>query len=229
MSRMAPARNKSSATTSRPGLRERKKIKTRQAIRQAAYRLFSEQGYDATSVDRIAEEAEVSPSTVFRYFPTKEDIVLSDEYDPPLYEALIARPADEPPVTALRNAMLGVFAETASQEPDREPAESHQRMRLVRDVPALRARMSEHMSVTGRFLASALAERTGLAEDSFELRVYTGALLGAMAEALFWWGESDQQEGMPEIVDRALNLVERGLSSAVSAQAPRGRPSARRK
>jgi AcrR family transcriptional regulator len=218
---MAPARTESSAVpASRPGLRERKKIKTRQAIRKAAYRLFDEQGYSATSVERIAEEAEVSPSTVFRYFPTKEDIVLTDEYDPLLHDALLARPADEPPVTALRRAMLDVIGQTMAQEPGREPAEAHQRMRLVQDVPALRARMTEHMSVTGRLLAGALAGRTGLAEDSFELRVLTGALLGALAEAMFCWGESDDGQDVIATVDRALRLVEGGLNSAVGGSSP---------
>ncbi|WP_308290561.1 TetR/AcrR family transcriptional regulator [Streptomyces marispadix] len=214
---MAPAaRTESSAVpASRPGLRERKKIKTRQAIRKAAYRLFDEQGYSATSVERIAEEAEVSPSTVFRYFPTKEDIVLSDEYDPLLHDALLARPADEPPVTALRRAMLDVLAQAMAQEPGREPAEAHQRMRLVQEVPALRARMTEHMSVTGRLLAGALADRTGLAADSFELRVLTGALLGALAEAMFCWSESDDEPDVIATVDRAMRLVEGGLDSAV--------------
>lgn len=230
MKPMAPARTESSAaSTSRPGLRERKKIKTRQAIRKAAYRLFDEQGYNATSVERIAEEAEVSPSTVFRYFPTKEDIVLSDEYDPLLHDALLARPADEPPVTALRRAMLDIIGQAMRQEPGREPAEAHQRMRLVRDVPALRARMTEHMSVTSRFLASALAERTGLAEESFELRVLTGALLGALTEAMFCWGESDGEQDVVATVDRALGLIEGGLNSAVNAPEPPGRASARRR
>lgn len=72
------------------GLRERKKLKTRVAIRRATYRLIAEQGYDATTVEQIAEAAEVSPSTVFRYFPTKEDIVLTDEFDPVIVAALRA-------------------------------------------------------------------------------------------------------------------------------------------
>src|SRR5882762_11429779 len=85
-----------------PGLRERKKVQTREAIRSAAYRLFAEQGYDATPVDQIAAAADVSPSTVFRYFPTKEDIVLTDEYDEPMADVLRGRPLDEQPLASVR-------------------------------------------------------------------------------------------------------------------------------
>lgn len=210
---MAPARTEPpTASASRPGLRERKKTKTRQAIRKAAYRLFEEQGYAATSVERIAEEAEVSPSTVFRYFPTKEDIVLTDEYDPLMHEAVLARPADEPPVTALRRAMSDVIEQATRQEPGREPAESHQRARLVMEVPALRARMTEHVSETVRTLAAALAGRTGRDADSLELRVWTGALVGAMSEALLHWAAGhDPQEDLFGVVDRALRMVEGGF------------------
>jgi AcrR family transcriptional regulator len=73
--------------TSSTGLRERKKAKTRAAIQRHAWRLFQEQGYAATTVDQIAEAAEVSQSTFFRYFPTKEDVVLTDDYDPVMIEA----------------------------------------------------------------------------------------------------------------------------------------------
>ena len=69
----ATSRIRSDEQPAQLGLRERKKLKTRVAIRGAAYRLISEQGYEATSVEQIAEAAEVSPSTVFRYFPAKED------------------------------------------------------------------------------------------------------------------------------------------------------------
>ena len=68
----------SPADAPRPGLRERKKLKTRLAIQEHALRLFREQGYQQTTVEQIADAADVSPSTFFRYFPTKEDVVLFD-------------------------------------------------------------------------------------------------------------------------------------------------------
>src|SRR6266516_841718 len=76
-----PAAPAGPAPRARPGLRERKKARTRAAIRDHAMRLIREQGYDATTVEQIAEAAEVSPSTFFRYFPTKEDVVLQDDMD----------------------------------------------------------------------------------------------------------------------------------------------------
>src|SRR5919198_3405569 len=86
------------------GLRERKKARTRAAIREHALRLFREQGYEATTVEQIAEAAEVSPSTFFRYFPTKEDVVMVDDIDPMMVAAFNAEPPDTPPLRALRNA-----------------------------------------------------------------------------------------------------------------------------
>ncbi|MFF8283575.1 TetR/AcrR family transcriptional regulator [Streptomyces albus] len=215
---MAPARTKSADDTAaadhppaKLGLRERKKIQTRQAIRRTAYRLFQEQGYDATPVDQIADEAEVSPSTVFRYFPTKEDIVLTDEYDPLLEEALGERPAGEPPVTALREALYASLARIHQTEAD----EIFQRVRLIRQVPALRGRMSEHSADTACQLRRSLAERTGRPENDLELRIVTGAMLGALMEALYCWSESDYSgdlDTLHTLVTRALGVLERGLT-----------------
>ena len=98
------------------GLRERKKAKTRATIREHALRLFREQGYQATTVEQIAEAAEVSPSTFFRYFPNKEAVVLQDDYDPMLVAAFEAQPAELSPVAALRGAMQAVFAGLPTEE-----------------------------------------------------------------------------------------------------------------
>ena len=74
------------------GLRERKKARTRASLREHALRLFREQGYQRTTVEQIAAAAEVSPSTFFRYFPTKEDLVLQDDMDTRMVEAFERQP-----------------------------------------------------------------------------------------------------------------------------------------
>ena len=85
--------------------RARKKAATKHAIQKHALRLFVEKGYDATTVEEIAAAAGVSHMTFFRYFPRKEEVVEYDEYDPLLEELVAARPADEPPLTALHRAI----------------------------------------------------------------------------------------------------------------------------
>ena len=90
--------------TPAPGLRERKKAKTRAALREHALALFREQGYAATTVEQISAAAEVSPATFFRYYPTKEDVVLQDDFDLVTLEALESQPAGLGPVAAFRAA-----------------------------------------------------------------------------------------------------------------------------
>ncbi|WP_199830890.1 TetR/AcrR family transcriptional regulator [Streptomyces sp. NBRC 110028] len=191
----------------RPGLRERKKIQTRQAIRLAAYRLFAEQGYDATPVDRIAAAADVSPSTVFRYFPAKEDIVLTDEYDEAMAAGIRDRPLDEPPVASLRRVLIDM----ARRLTDDEREEMLTRLTLIRQVPALRARMGEGMAKTGAMLGEVLAERSGRSPEDFEVRVLVGAVLGALQEAVLHCFDHRREETMEDSVDRALGMLARGL------------------
>ncbi|WP_326767448.1 TetR family transcriptional regulator [Streptomyces sp. NBC_01591] len=189
------------------GLRERKKLRTRIAIRQAAYRLIAEQGYDATTVEQIAEAAEVSPSTVFRYFPAKEDIVLSDEYDPVLAAALRGRPAGEPPLESLRHVLTGALAAFLATGEE----ELRQRTRLMVEVPAIRVRMAESMSGTAEVLADALATRGGRAPGDLAVRVSVAAVLGALREVTLYWGEHGQQGDLVAMVDQALDTLEGGL------------------
>jgi AcrR family transcriptional regulator len=205
---MTPARPLPLTDGPQLGLRERKKIKTRMAIRDATYALIEEQGYDATTIEQIAERAEVSPSTVFRYFPTKEDIVLTDEYDPILLEELRARPLDEPWPDSLRYVMKKAIGIGMAEEPEVTRLRSH----LVVQVPAVRSRMRETMSMTGRLLAQAVAERTGRAPDSLEVRVYTMALVGGLAEISQYWAENDFRDDLGDLVDRTLDVIEHGLT-----------------
>ncbi|MCQ9184395.1 TetR family transcriptional regulator [Streptomyces sp. IBSBF 2953] len=212
MSSMTAARTSPPADRTRPGLRERKKIKTREAIRAATYALVEEQGYDATTIDQIAERAEVSPSTVFRYFPTKEDIVLTDEYDSVFLEELRARPKDEAWTDSIRHVMLA--AARVGVEDDIEVARL--RTRLLVDVPAVRSRMMESMSVTGRMLCVAIAERTGRDPDGLEVRVHAMSLIGGLMETSLYWAEKGHQGDLAPLLDRALDVLEHGLGGEKS-------------
>ncbi|MHC3468102.1 TetR/AcrR family transcriptional regulator [Streptomyces sp. 7R007] len=202
----------SPADRPRLGLRERKKIKTREAIRAATYGLVREQGYDATTIEQIAERAEVSPSTVFRYFPTKEDIVLTDEYDPLMAEELRNRPADEPFTDSVRHIMRRAITLTMAQDPEMIRMRAH----LGVTVPAVRSRMFESMSATGRLLRTALAERSGLDPDCLEVRVYAMSLIGGLMEVSMCWAENGFEGELTDYMERALDVMEHGLPTRKS-------------
>jgi AcrR family transcriptional regulator len=189
------------------GLRERKKIKTRQAIRAATYALIEEQGYDATTIEQIADRAEVSPSTVFRYFPTKEDIVVTDEWDPVMTAELRARPGDESWADVLRHVMRTALDLSLAEGPE----VTRLRARLGVEVPAVRARMMESMAATGRLLREALAERSGLDPDGLELRVFAMSVMGGLMEVSHYWAETGHRDDIRELADRALDVLEHGL------------------
>ncbi|MEU0171150.1 TetR family transcriptional regulator [Streptomyces iakyrus] len=191
------------------GLRERKKIKTRQAIRTATYALIEEQGYDATTIEQIADRAEVSPSTVFRYFPTKEDIVVTDEWEPVVMAQLRARPRGESWADVLRHVMRTALDLSLAEEPE----VTRLRTRLGVEVPAVRARMMESMAATGRLLREALAERSGLAPGSLELRVFAMSVMGGLMEVSQYWAETGHRDDIRDLVDRALDVMEHGLPS----------------
>jgi AcrR family transcriptional regulator len=192
-------------TTARPGLRERKKAKTRASIQAHALRLFAEQGYHATTVEQIADAAEVSPSTFFRYFPTKEDVVLYDQFDPRLIEAFLAQPAELAPVTAVRRAMRQVFEQAPSEETERE----FQRHELARSVPELRARMLDGFVSGLELFSDAVAERTGRPTDDVAVRTLAGAIIGTGLVAMLT-GEGRPEEFF-ERFDAHLAQLEAGL------------------
>ncbi|MEW2621675.1 TetR family transcriptional regulator [Streptomyces sp. NPDC048106] len=201
----SPTRGRSEGP--RPGLRERKKTRTREAIRRAAYALIEEQGYDATTIDQIADRAEVSPSTVFRYFPAKEDIVLTDESDAVVLEEIRRRPAEEPWPDAVRHALRRAVQAGL----DEDPEVSRLRTRLLVQVPAVRSRMTESLAATGRVLCQAIAERTGQDPGGLEVRVYAMSLIGGLMETTMYWAEHGHQDDLRDLVDRTLDVLEHGL------------------
>ncbi|MER7913331.1 TetR family transcriptional regulator [Streptomyces sp. NPDC096068] len=190
----------------RPSLRERKKAKTRAAIRKAAYRLAAEDGWEAATTDRIAAAAEVSPSTVARYFPVREDILLTDEDDALLEARLRARPAGEDPLESLRAVLLEAVRTAFAEQPE----ETRLRARLMVEIPAVRARLTETTTETGRRLTRVLAARTGRAPDALEVRVFTAAVLGALRETTAYWAEHDRTTDLVPLLDQTLDTLKAG-------------------
>jgi AcrR family transcriptional regulator len=190
----------------KPGLRERKKAKTRAAIQEHALRLFREQGYEATTVEQIAEAAEVSPSTFFRYFPTKEDVVAYDAFDPVMLEAWRAQPAGLPPITALRRAIeIGFGSLTPEQA-----AELMVRGRLLYSEPELRSAAINELIRSSQMMVVELAAWLGRSPDEFEIRVYTGAVIGAMMAAILPLVD-DPSADFVSLIDRAFDYIEKGM------------------
>jgi AcrR family transcriptional regulator len=187
-----------------PGLRERKKAKTRAAIREHALRLIREQGYDATTVEQIAEAAEVSPSTFFRYYPTKEDVVLQDDLDLLWIDAFRAQPPELSTIAAMRASLREAFAEMS----EADLTVLRETMDLAA-IPAVRARMLDEFARTTQVLAGAIAERTGRAGDDFAVVTAAGAVLGVAMAAYFT--ASDDIRTFADRYERGLALLEAGL------------------
>lgn len=197
------------AVPPRPGLRERKKARTFCEIQAEALRLFVAQGYEQTTIEQIAEAVEVSPSTIFRYFPTKEDLVLTDEYDAVILASLAAGPMGEPGVSAMRRALSETLGDLVKQD----PTTFLTRGRLMLEVPALRARLWGFLQENETLLCQVFAAQSGRDPEDFELRVAAGAIIGAIMAALTEWIQSDGRTDMAVLLDRALLLLEAGLAT----------------
>ena len=187
-------------------MRERKKAKTRAAIQREALRLFREQGYAATTVEQIAAVVEVSPSTFFRYFPTKEDVVLYDDIDPLLIAEFAAQPAGATPIQALRGALHVVFAAL----PAEDAAQQWERARLLLTVPELRMRLLDQFAGMIELFAEMAAKRTGRRADDIAVRAFAGAVIGALIAALFTSAE-DSTADLIAVMDASLAQLEAGL------------------
>ncbi len=190
----------------RPSLRERKKTRTRFAIQQEALRLFREQGYTATTVEQIADAAEVSPSTFFRYFTTKDALVLTDDYDPVMVERLRAQPPDLAVVPAFRAALRETFADL----PQEQLEAAEERNALILSVPELQAGFAEFVLSSVHQVVQLVAERTGRATDDPEVVAVVGAVMGVILSS-FLLPRRDLRSKL-EMVHAQLGHLETGFT-----------------
>lgn len=191
----------------RPGLRERMRATVRAEVTEVALRLFTVQGFDRTTADQIAAEAGLSRATLFRYFRTKEDIVLGGlEGDgQQVTEALAARPDEEQPWVALRRA-FDVLVRVNEEAPE----QTLSFLRMLQQTPSLRARHFEKQLQWQEQMVPEIARRLaaspGRPEDPRPTALVAAALacLDAAARA---WVACEGTVSLADLLDRAMGAL----------------------
>jgi AcrR family transcriptional regulator len=192
------------AAVARRPLTERRMARTRRELADAAARLFIERGYDATTVEDIVAEVEISARTFFRYFGSKEEVVASlwrwgvEE----IVATIRSVPADRSLQEALRAAVT-----TACQHGADNPATTRAFLLMVRNTPALRARRMQESYLQQQSLAASLGERLGRPADDLRITLMSGALVMAINIAFERWADQPQTVGDPgpaALVNKAL-------------------------
>ncbi|MEU9060171.1 TetR family transcriptional regulator [Streptomyces sp. NPDC048430] len=190
----------------KPTLRERQRSETRRAIQAHAVRLFTDRGYDAVTVADVADAVGVSAMTVYRHFPTKEDLVLVDQPALLIADRVAASSATDPLVRRVGGALVEAAAALTGGDGD-EPAADEQFLldclRLMVSTPALRARHLDSQYALQEAVVDALGGTTD-PEATFRARAATGACLAAMHTALTRWVDDDGRTGLPDLIARAL-------------------------
>jgi AcrR family transcriptional regulator len=190
------------------GLRERKKQRTQDSIVEAAWRLFTEKEYNTVSVEEIAAAAEVSPRTFYRYFPTKEDVLLGDNrVAEAISQALSRRSPGESDVDYLgRAALAGISA--------MDPARMALVYGLAQTVPALQARLFQIIWRGGmdEFVDALLVGRRRTADNELRARVVTHAVTDAARVAVVSWLQSGQRGSLSRECRRALHHLRQAFA-----------------
>ncbi|HTW04989.1 MAG TPA: TetR/AcrR family transcriptional regulator [Streptosporangiaceae bacterium] len=187
------------------GLRERSKARRREAILRAAYELFAERGYDATTIADIAAAAEVAPRTVAMYFPTKRDIAMSrlDEAMDGLTDAMRRR---EPGESVAEVAGKWLRARPGGpQEADLKELAK----RMLDANPELRALRTARMTAAIKDGAAAIARETGSPPDAIGPRIAAAAAAGVLAEVYDGFPGSDQDEA----IAAAVRFLQAGIAT----------------
>ncbi|WP_313884243.1 TetR/AcrR family transcriptional regulator [Streptomyces cynarae] len=203
----------------KPGLRERKKQRTRAAISEAAITLFLEHGFKQVSVAQVAEAAEVSKRTLFAYFPAKEDLVVHRlaDHETEIARVVRARRPGTAPLTAVRENFLRGLRERDPFTGLSDHPEVRRLLRMILDAPSLVARMERFKTGAERALAEALRETAETPELTARLAAVQivavhWALAQDNAERLAYGEPADERyAGAVADAEHAFALLENGL------------------
>jgi AcrR family transcriptional regulator len=201
--------------TQGPGLRERKKERTRREITETARRLFGERGFEAVTVAEVAAAAEVSEATVFNYFPSKEDLFYGglEAFEEALLDAIRGRPPGESALTAFGRFITEPRGLLAAKDPeaiDRLAATT----RVIEESPSLLAREEKILAGFVDSLAELLREDTGAKPEELEPWVLANAMMG-VHRALIRFSRREVLAGTrnPQLSRRVRAQAKRSLAS----------------
>jgi AcrR family transcriptional regulator len=195
------------------GLRERKKVRTREALIDAALELFARKGFEATTIEDIAAAADVSPRTFFRYFDSKAELIMArNTAEKDLLGPLIdARPREEGPLEAMRQVLREKLVERCA-----DPSAVRE-FQVVMTTPTLRDRAREHFYEEEAALAEAFARRLGVDEGDLRAHLIAGTAASATWTVVDRWiAEKGDTDRLLAMIDEAFALLERGLESQAS-------------
>ncbi|GIF48279.1 TetR family transcriptional regulator [Asanoa ferruginea] len=183
-------------------LREQRRAETQRAIQAHAIRLFTARGYDATTVADVAEAAGVSPMTVYRHFPTKEDLVLVDEYGALIAGRIAASPAGQPAVRRIAGALVESAGVLTGDGKEKQFLLA--RLRLMVSTPALRAKHLDNFYALQQAIVAGLGDDGSDPDATFRNHAAASACLAAMHTALVRWTEDDGRANLPDVISKAL-------------------------
>jgi AcrR family transcriptional regulator len=191
-------------------LRQKHVDRNRQAIIDAAYALFSERGFTPTTVDDIAERADVAPRTFFRYFPTKESVLFHDSEAKvqALRDRLAERPAGEPASVSLLAILRGMADDLAG---DQERV--HLICRLSLDNESLLATRRRMMiDEFSKAIVETASERNGTPADDVALRAMAAAVVACGATAIQCWFDDGAEGALQPYLERAIAACREAFS-----------------
>jgi AcrR family transcriptional regulator len=194
-------------------LRERKKRQTREGLAAAAFQLFRERGYEGATVELIAERADVSVTTFFRYFESKEDVFL--EAHRMTIERVEAAIRHRPPDVSVIAALRRVLDEVLQDHPELSKRDevAHKK---IDAVPELRDRIRKNEDRIQAAIAEAYAEQLGVATSDMRPRLLAGAIIGAFEAARATWLEDQRDVPLRVHLATALDFVEQMVESVLT-------------
>ncbi|SFG53913.1 transcriptional regulator, TetR family [Novosphingobium sp. CF614] len=169
-------------------------------IEDAALRLFADQGYEATTVEQIAAEVEISATTFFRYYPNKSDVILchQDAHMPDLREVILAYPPGESDLAAVRHGIFEVWV------PNADPEHSRRAGLAAAGSASLRGLYNDMSRTWLEGIAAALAQRRGLTAPDDQALITARVSLGVFNEAVRSWGVGEYSECLGTFVEQGF-------------------------